>query len=188
MGPFGLGYGAFDSNMIDMSVIVSALSLGVKIGVEASGNYEDCAVGREGIRLLQRFTDWRWRWRRWVGFGFDLRIGVRYMICVLSRGMLFVELAKIEDGWLLRNGRIGNMPELGIGYFGMLVVGKVKGRMESTDCEAVANASCDLLLGMMIVVKAGWSLAPSFFSTRGRWDSLLCDGWFCCCETCSTEV
>jgi hypothetical protein len=41
----------------------------------------------------------------------------------------------------------------------------VNGRMESTDCEAVANASCGLLLEMMIATKAGWSLAPSFFWT-----------------------
>jgi hypothetical protein len=69
MGPFGLGNGAFDSCMIDLSVIVSTLSLGIEIGVGASGNYEDCAIGGEGIELL---------WRRWqrVGFGLDLRIGV----------------------------------------------------------------------------------------------------------------
>jgi hypothetical protein len=33
MGPFGLGDGAFDSNMIDLSVIVSPVSLVVEVGV-----------------------------------------------------------------------------------------------------------------------------------------------------------
>jgi hypothetical protein len=45
MGPFDSGYGAFDNDMIDLSVIVSMLSLGFKIGVGASGGCEDCAVG-----------------------------------------------------------------------------------------------------------------------------------------------
>jgi hypothetical protein len=41
MGPFGSGYGAFDSDMIDLSIIVSALPLGIKIGVGASGDCEN---------------------------------------------------------------------------------------------------------------------------------------------------
>jgi hypothetical protein len=52
MGPFGLGYGAFDGDMIDLSIIVSELSLGIKIGVGASSDCEDCAVGGKGIRML----------------------------------------------------------------------------------------------------------------------------------------
>jgi hypothetical protein len=74
--PFDLGNGTFDSNVIDLSVIVSALSLGIKIGVGASGDYEDRAMGGEGIGLLRRFLDLRWRLRRWVSFGFDLRVGI----------------------------------------------------------------------------------------------------------------
>jgi hypothetical protein len=54
------------------------------------------------------------------------------------------------------------MPELGFDCFGRLA-GKAKGRMESIGCGAVANASCNLLLEMMIAAKAGLSLAPSFF-------------------------
>jgi hypothetical protein len=42
---FGLGNGTFDSDMIDLCIIVSPLPLGVKIGVGASSNCEDCAMG-----------------------------------------------------------------------------------------------------------------------------------------------
>jgi hypothetical protein len=76
MGPFGSGYGAFDNDMIDMSIIVSTLPLDIKIGVGASVDCEDYVVCREGIRLLWRFKGWRWRWQRWVGFYLDLRISV----------------------------------------------------------------------------------------------------------------
>jgi hypothetical protein len=62
--PFGLGDGTFDNNMIDLPVIVVALSLDVEIGVGISGNCEDCAMGGEGIGLLRRFMDLRWRRRR----------------------------------------------------------------------------------------------------------------------------
>jgi hypothetical protein len=84
VGPFGLGNGAFDNNVIDLPVIVSALSLGIKIGVGASSDYEYCVMGGEGIGLLQRFLDWRCRMRRWVSFGFDLRVGiVLHSVCDL---------------------------------------------------------------------------------------------------------
>jgi hypothetical protein len=44
----------------------------------------------------------------------------------LAEGMLSMELVKVADGWLWRNGSIDNMPEDGIGYFGKLVVEKAK--------------------------------------------------------------
>jgi hypothetical protein len=44
------------------------------------------------------------------------------------RGMLFVELAKVEDDWLWRSGMTGNMPEVGFGYFGRLGLENVEGR------------------------------------------------------------
>jgi hypothetical protein len=47
----------------------------------------------------------------------------------LMEGMLFVELAKVEDGWLWRNGRIGSMQEVGFGCFDKPVVEKAKDRM-----------------------------------------------------------
>jgi hypothetical protein len=43
--------------MIYFSVVVSALSLGVKAGVGTSDNSEDCVMGGEGIRLLWRLLD-----------------------------------------------------------------------------------------------------------------------------------
>jgi hypothetical protein len=36
MGPFGLGNGTFDSYVIDLLVIVSVVSHGIKIGVRTS--------------------------------------------------------------------------------------------------------------------------------------------------------
>jgi hypothetical protein len=62
--------------MIFFSIVVSALSLGVKVGVGTSGNCEDCAMGGEGIRLLWRLMDLWWRWRWWISFGIDLRIWI----------------------------------------------------------------------------------------------------------------
>jgi hypothetical protein len=68
--------GTIDSDVIDLLVIVMAMSLGVEVSVGTSGNCEDCAMGREGVSLLQRFLDLGWRWRRWIGFGFDLMVGI----------------------------------------------------------------------------------------------------------------
>jgi hypothetical protein len=82
--PFGLGNGTFDSNMVDLSIIVSTLSLGIKISVRTSSDYEDCVVSGESVGLLWGLLDlwWRWWWR--VGFGIDLRIGVFwYWVCDL---------------------------------------------------------------------------------------------------------
>jgi hypothetical protein len=52
MGPFGSGDGAFNSYMVDLLVIVSALSLGTKISVRTSSDCEDCAMGRESVKFL----------------------------------------------------------------------------------------------------------------------------------------
>jgi hypothetical protein len=53
--PFGLGNRTFDNIVIDLPIIVTALSHGVKIGVGTSSNCEDCAMGGEGVGLLRRF-------------------------------------------------------------------------------------------------------------------------------------
>jgi hypothetical protein len=45
----------------------------------------------------------------------------------LAEGLLPMELAKVTGGWLWRNGRIDNMPEVGLGCFGRLVVKKNEG-------------------------------------------------------------
>jgi hypothetical protein len=47
----------------------------------------------------------------------------------LAEGLLPMELAKVTGGWLWRNGRIDNMPEVGLGCFGRLVVKKMKDRI-----------------------------------------------------------
>jgi hypothetical protein len=44
VGPFGLGNRTFDGNMVDLAIIVLALSLGIKIGIGAFGDCKDCAV------------------------------------------------------------------------------------------------------------------------------------------------
>jgi hypothetical protein len=54
--------------------------------------------------------------------------------------MLFVELAKVMYDWLWRSGRIGNMLEVGFGYFGKLVVERVNGRMENIAGTEGSNA------------------------------------------------
>jgi hypothetical protein len=57
-------------------------------------------------------------------------------------GRLFVELAEVEDGWYWRSGMVGNMPEIGYGYFGMLVLDNVRGRMGSAAGCAEPTAWC----------------------------------------------
>jgi hypothetical protein len=76
--PFGLGNGTFDDYMIYFSVIVSSLSLDVKIGIRDSSDCKDCAIGWESFILLLGLLDlWRrWRWRRLVGFSFNLGVAV----------------------------------------------------------------------------------------------------------------
>jgi hypothetical protein len=69
-----MGNRSLNNDMIDLPVIIMALSLGVKISVATSGNCEDCVMGGEIVGLLWRFLDLRWRW--WVGFSFDLRVFV----------------------------------------------------------------------------------------------------------------
>jgi hypothetical protein len=74
--PLGLGYGTFDSDMVDLPVIVLTLSLSIEISVGTSGDCQDCAMGRECIELLQRLLNLCWRWWGRVGFSFDLVVGV----------------------------------------------------------------------------------------------------------------
>jgi hypothetical protein len=82
VGPFGLCNGTFTGDVINLPIIITALSLGVKIRIGTSDNCEDCVVCGENIGLL-----WRWWW--WIGFGFDLRVGVvwhGYVICGTGEG------------------------------------------------------------------------------------------------------
>jgi hypothetical protein len=55
--PFDFDGRAFDSHMIDLSVIVALLSLVFKVGIGASDDGEDCAMGGEVVALLRRLTD-----------------------------------------------------------------------------------------------------------------------------------
>jgi hypothetical protein len=48
VGPFCLGNGTFDGDMVDLAIIVLALSLGFKVGIRASGDCEDHTMSREG--------------------------------------------------------------------------------------------------------------------------------------------
>jgi hypothetical protein len=52
--PLGLGNGAFDNYMIYFSIIVLALSLGVKVGIGTFGNCKDCAMGLGRLCLAAR--------------------------------------------------------------------------------------------------------------------------------------
>jgi hypothetical protein len=74
--PLGLSDGAFYDFMVYFLVVISTLPLGVKVGVGTSGDCEDCTMGGEDIILLLGFSNLWWRWRRWVGFGFNLMVGV----------------------------------------------------------------------------------------------------------------
>jgi hypothetical protein len=52
--PLCLCNGAFNGYVIYFSVIL-AVSFGVEVGVETSGNHKDCAMGWESFALLLGF-------------------------------------------------------------------------------------------------------------------------------------
>jgi hypothetical protein len=54
--PHGFDDGTFNSHVVDLSIIVSSLSLIFKVGIGASGDGEDCVMGGEIVALLQRLT------------------------------------------------------------------------------------------------------------------------------------
>jgi hypothetical protein len=76
VGPLGLGNRAFDSDVVNLLVIVSTLSLSIKISRGASGDCQDCAMSGESVGLLWRFLDLWWRLGWWIGLGFDLGVDV----------------------------------------------------------------------------------------------------------------
>jgi hypothetical protein len=55
--PLGLGNGTFYIYMIYFSVIVLALSLGVKVSIGASGDCNDCGMSWGSFVLLLGFLD-----------------------------------------------------------------------------------------------------------------------------------
>jgi hypothetical protein len=44
-----------------------------------------------------------------------------------ARGMLFIELANVEDYWLWHSGMTGNILEVGFDYFGRLGLENAEG-------------------------------------------------------------
>jgi hypothetical protein len=63
MGPFGLGDSTFDSEVIYLAIIVSALPFDVKVSVRTSGDCEYGAMSGEVLGLLWRFLNFLRRWR-----------------------------------------------------------------------------------------------------------------------------
>jgi hypothetical protein len=63
VGPLGLGYGAFDGDVVDLSVIISLLYFVFEVSIRASGDGVDCAKGGKIIALLQGLSDLKWRWQ-----------------------------------------------------------------------------------------------------------------------------
>jgi hypothetical protein len=43
--------------MIDLPMVIYALSHGIKINIGTPGNFEDCAMGGESVVLLRRLLD-----------------------------------------------------------------------------------------------------------------------------------
>jgi hypothetical protein len=53
-----LGDGAFDDDVIDLSVIVSLLPFVIKISVRSSSDCENCVVGGKFVGLLRGSQIW----------------------------------------------------------------------------------------------------------------------------------
>jgi hypothetical protein len=62
MGPRGSSDRILNSDVVNLSVIITPLPLVIEIGVGASGYCKDCAMSGEGVNLLQRLVDFWWRW------------------------------------------------------------------------------------------------------------------------------
>jgi hypothetical protein len=61
----------------------------------------------------------------------------------LAKGMLSVELAKVEDGWMWHSGMIDSMLEDGFGCYDRLVVKNAKGMMGNIAGGGEPTAWCD---------------------------------------------
>jgi hypothetical protein len=68
------------------------------------------------------------------------------------------------------------MLEVGLSYFGVFVVERVKDRMVSITGGWESTARCGLLLWVVVGAKVGWVVAPFFASFQGEWGNLWCDG------------
>jgi hypothetical protein len=90
----------------------------------------------------------------------------------LPKDMLFVELAKDLDDWLLRSGMIVNRSGLELDCFDRLVVGNVKDKMKSIARDGESIAWYSWLLWVMFVAKASSIPGPFFSWTRGIWGNM----------------
>jgi hypothetical protein len=59
------------------------------------------------------------------------------------KGMLFVQLVKVEDDWLWHSGMTCCMPGVGFGCYDRLVAESVKGRMGNIAGGGEPTAWCD---------------------------------------------
>jgi hypothetical protein len=55
--------------------------------------------------------------------------------------MLFVEFVKAVGDWLWSNGMIGEVPKVGLGFSGRLVVGRMKDKMKNIARDEVGAAA-----------------------------------------------
>jgi hypothetical protein len=86
--PLGLCEWTFDNQMVYFSIVISALSLALKVCVGTPGNCEDYAMGWESFALVLGFQDLRRMWRWQVVFGLDLGLlfCVGSVICGIVEG------------------------------------------------------------------------------------------------------
>jgi hypothetical protein len=84
MRSLGLSNGAFDNYMIYFSVIVSALSLGFKVGIGASDDRKVYTMSWESFVLLLGFLNLWQGCGYWIGFTFDLGVVVLHWVGDLS--------------------------------------------------------------------------------------------------------
>jgi hypothetical protein len=78
--PLGLSNGTFDSYVIYFSVIVPALSFGIKVSIGTSSECKDCAICWEGFVWLSGFIGLWGRWGWWIGFVLDLGVIVLHWV------------------------------------------------------------------------------------------------------------
>jgi hypothetical protein len=60
----------------------------------------------------------------------------------IVRDMLFIELAKVADGWMCRSGWIRNMPEVRLGCSGKLAMERANDRIKNIASGEGATAWC----------------------------------------------
>jgi hypothetical protein len=64
VGPFSLGNRTFDSDMVDLVIVIPSPPFGFGVYVSTTGDCEYGAVGGKVFGLLQRFLSLLRRWER----------------------------------------------------------------------------------------------------------------------------